>query len=594
MYKNQLLTYTLSIGISYLRKKKNQRKKDPRSPLKNTLGGFGKETVRVNNPSFNAATSDLGRVPKEQDRRHGSSSIKIPAMSPTKRSIVFVAFPLVLVSIVSFTMFFYLKKTSPKALSGTISHTGDVELSYTIPQSSGISPLCGCLAPQEADTWRGITFAARTLTLEREADLTSPPPESYRVTPRTAFYITSPLPAPINNLRTRLKFKAELYVIELSAQDVFDPDKFVTSKYPGGRVLRRNVVEQAEFIQLIGSNKVNIHLKGEKALAAWIPARNSLVSVGSMPKQFPADKKVAFIEEHYTRAPTEYADDGRPLIKDLDLPLGDFLASTVILWTEERATILTEQGTAGPPSNDSTSEKIITLAVLQPPFSIRIACQPMSDTLVDEVMARKTELLDGTPKHNEFLFLERDAGRVLLTITDPEGQTRDFDQVYDELEKNDVIYAEVTIDTSPELEKQWEKDVMDFRYPPIPRYAGFNIFGSLSRMKMDNALGILQIGTRVYPLNVPSRLELNEIEGFHVQGGTMSFPVQLDLNREAAIFHLQANCKVLVNGDPLTTRLDDYRPFSEYLMLLAAAIGALTGVASVVTGVTSLVTLRKK
>ncbi len=572
-----------------MRKKKNRGKKDSRSPLKNSLRGFVKRTVSVNNPSLNTSASDLHGPNNDQKNRPVNTTRKKVPISPLQnRWILFAVFPLILVSIVSFCMLFYLKKTSSKALSGTISHTGDVELTYKYPQSSGISPLCGCLAPQEADTWRGITFAARTLTLEREADLSSPPPESYRVTPRTAFYITSPLPAPVNNLRARLKFKAELYVIELSPQDVFDPDKFVKNGYPDVRVLSRKSMEQTEFIQLIGSEKVNIHLMGEKALAAWIPARNSLVSVGSLPKQFPAEKNVAFIEERYTRAPPQYTVDGSALIEDLDLPLGDFMASTVILWTEERATILTEQGTLGLPSNGSTSEKIITLAVLQPSFSIRIACQPMSDELLNEVMARKSDLLEGDPNQKAVLWLERDAGRVLLTITDPEGQARDFDQVYDEFEKNDVIYAQVTIDTSEGPNPQWEKAAMDFRYPPIPRYAGFNIFGSLSRMKMDNALGTLQVGTKIYPLNVPSQLELNEIEAFRVQGGTMSFPVQLDLNREAAIFHLQATSKVFVNGDSLTTRLDDYRPFSDYLMLMFAAIGTLTGIASLVISLAQL------
>jgi hypothetical protein len=259
------------------------------------------------------------------------------------------------------------------------------------------------------------------------------------------------------------------------------------------------------------------------------------------------------------------------------------MASTVILWTEEGATIISEQGILRSPPSSSESETTITLIVVRPPFSVRIACQPMSDVGLSQIMELQVD-----PNHGTSLTTTRDAGRVLLTIIDPEGQTRDFDQVYDDLEKNDTIRTPVIVATSKEPDRQWERAEMEFRYPPIPRYAGFNVFGSLSRMKMDNALGTLQIGTKVYPLNVPSRLELNEIEAFRVQGGTMSFPVQLDLNREAAIFHLQATSKVFVNGDPLTTRLDDFRSFSDYMTLMFAAIGMLTGIAGCVIGLAQL------
>src|SRR5205085_5366346 len=108
----------------------------------------------------------------------------------------------------------------------------------------------------------------------------------------------------------RFKFKAELFLIGLSQPDSFEPDKFLKGSYTNTRVLGKKSLEQAEYLYLIGREHINIQLLGEKALAAWIPARDSLVRVGRLAKQFPAGKEVAFIEERNNDAPPIYEGGG--------------------------------------------------------------------------------------------------------------------------------------------------------------------------------------------------------------------------------------------------------------------------------------------
>jgi hypothetical protein len=118
---------------------------------------------------------------------------------------------------------FYITENQPADIGVQLSEVGNVEFSYSGYQTSGISPLCGCYSEQSWDTWRGVTFPARYLQINREGK------SDY---PFTSYIMTAATPHQIRWYPSIFRLQATAYTFSLPINESFDPRMFLNEQIP--------------------------------------------------------------------------------------------------------------------------------------------------------------------------------------------------------------------------------------------------------------------------------------------------------------------------------------------------------------------------
>ena len=476
----------------------------------------------------------------------------------------FLSFTFVLIFIFLFT---YLKGSASAKIGGNITQFKDIELSYETDQSEGISPLCGCMAEKKAEEWRGISFVARHIQINRTGDSAI-----------TGYVITNPLPATTSWMPQLFKLRATIYSIALPRTEIFDPGLLLLNKLPESNIiLESRDIGVKNFLMLYTERPLNVSLLGKTPLGAWVPAKGSRVSL-KYEKGMHADSdslETASIEEmysEYSKDDIQEKDQRIKLSEEVNYPIGDFLGPDVILWSGDKSAFVTaEKETFRPTQSEDQNSKRVTAIVIKSAFSVRVACEPFEKDELD-VYLKDLDSRSGN------LFIPRrvrDSGKVVVSIFEPRRQASEFNDIYRFMKANPVTWVK-TPHGNNDGTNNFSEEEWNFRYPPLPPNAGFNIFGPINNLTLTSALGTMMIGSRQFPITAPSSLKLENIQSLKVAGDVISVPIQLDMGKNQASLELEATSEVYVNDESLNKKSDQHKDVSDYLLLTSPIISILS------------------
>lgn len=128
---------------------------------------------------------------------------------------------------------------------------------------------------------------------------------------------------------------------------------------------------------------------------------------------------------------------------------------------------------------------------------------------------------------------------------------------------------------------------MEFRYPPIPPFKGFNIFGAISNLTFPAATGTISIGSRTTEVKLPSLIDFRDIQSLDIKDiakRNIPIPVQLDSAEGYAKIQLKATSQIFLNGESLNKLADEYKINSDYIPYISLVISVL----SFLTGIWSI------
>lgn len=476
-----------------------------------------------------------------------------------------------IICLISFAGFFYLRQSRPIEIRAELTGLGDIEFTYSGKQNAGISPLCGCYAEQPSEAWRGITFPARYVQIQREGSK-----------PLTGYMMTAAEPGSTQWWGSTFQLQGSVYRFAIPETEDFDPRVLLNDKFPESyRVISTRKYDQTKYFMLISSKGLNVALMGNTALGSWIPTDASQVRVEYRKEGMHLSaRNIAVIEERYRNTEVNVETGTVPE----GVPLGDFLGPDVIFWSEDPAAVLVANEDiielTEPPQKH---EKVIQAIITQPSFSVRLGVDPMEQDLVDSFV-RDLKDYNSLPNQERekgssvgaMVIGQLDDGKVTVSIIDPEKQSEEFDAVYGLMKENDVVQRRVNFDAMLDGKPFKKSYMMDFRYPPIPPNRGFNIFGPISSIKFSKALGTLALGSRDIEIKVPSMLDFREIQSLDVDKGVFAVPIQLNPAEAKAKIQLKATSQTFLNNEPLNRVIDELKMTNFELSLISIIVGVLS------------------
>jgi hypothetical protein len=467
----------------------------------------------------------------------------------------------------------FINQSIPAKFTSKLTQVGDIELSYGEKQSDKISPLCGCFDVGEWENWRGITFTARNIEIDRKGDL-----------PVTGYFIFSPYPQNTEFSPTSgFKIKTAYYLIEMSENERFNPQVLVSGKLPPNyRIVRRDEEADEDFVQIFSESKLNVSLFGDKPLGSWIGMEKSNISINYQSGQNATELPSAIIKEKYLKSTEKeldqvWTESGVYDQSQMAMPLGDFLGPNIVLWSDDEATsILASSGVIDIPKTNSVGKKLIRGMVVNPPFAVRIVTFAFGKDAT--AMSTATDPSEQKEKHYSFLGSQGrfDNGEVSIKINNPDKQAKDFEQIYQSIREKGTTDAYFKTYNSSEL----PEGKMEFKYPPIPPNNGFNIFGKINKLKITSTLGNLSIGSRPYNIEAPADFELRDIKEMEIKNGVMEIPLQIGMDEIQSKIVLRANSEIYVNNESITRRIDNNKTLIEYVVLIATIFGVIIAVVS--------------
>lgn len=382
----------------------------------------------------------------------------------------------------------------PPEIHADLKTVGEVSLVFSLPQGFTWSPMCGCINEADASKWRGISFLASELQLERES---ARKPNRY--------IIIAPQPG---------------------AESIFSPNFPFSTLIMRRRGLPRNVprltlqrIPDARMLTIETSRPLNINLRGRVTMGAWMPSDFSRVDLSLSKGMYPNDSPFEVIEEHFVRSELTFShEDGSKGIIAPGVPLGDFIADTISITTDDpRARVSIDDRlisdsiiTNGEPLRHWVSVDII------PPFAVRLAT--------------------GWPEDDEL----GDSGVVRLSIPNPERQAEKYDSIYELMRDHPIVNRITVVDS--------KRAVVPFRYPPVPAGSSLNIFGSLSELTFARASGDLILGMKDIPIPAASKVSFTDIREWNPVKGVVPLPVQIDQSHNISQVEVAARAHLAVNG----------------------------------------------
>lgn len=449
-------------------------------------------------------------------------------------------------------------------LLAEVTQVADVEVRYAKPQWETISPLCGCVAEQASSTWRGISFVARDIAIERTGEF-----------PTTAYTITSPMPGMISWAPDILPIAIRAYAISVPYTQEFNPRLVATD--PGHYAHRKGGELTPDlFFTLQTDAAVHVRLLGDTPMGAWIPTSASTFTLPSPTSTFARARRAITFQEVYAGAEYQAVDRGGnsgTVAEPAEYPLVDFLGP-LVLWTEDKsAAFLSHKETL---TTEGLPEgRNILAVVVEPPFATRLTVQPMRRESAESIRSLVAE-----GKELGVWYGDRDNGQASVTIDHAFEQSAEFQEIYSRLAKADMTVA--TLHPLPPWRRKGEElegiQSMQMRYPPLPPNRGFNIFGDLSSLKLGRAKARLSINGRETIVDTPSDILMSDIQGFGVHGGALMIPLELDSSKRTVDLLLQGSATVKVGGRPIEGLPQRFRPhldWTELLLSIAASTVAV-------------------
>jgi len=123
------------------------------------------------------------------------------------------------------------------------------------------------------------------------------------------------------------------------------------------------------------------------------------------------------------------------------------------------------------------------------------------------------------------------------------------------------------------------------RYPPLPRYAGFNLFGPLDDVFFRGVHGHVSVADRPLDLSGSADLELGDVRGLRNVNRQQLLAAPLATSRESANLQFRAVGSVAVNGVLQTTV---WRRHATELAVISAVVTLLSGLLAIAVSVRRL------
>lgn len=523
-----------------------------------------------------------------------------------------------------------LLRGRPGPVSANLEQVGAMHLAFGAQSSGGVSPACGCDNPS-ANVWRGVSFAARQVTIERSSEAE-----------HTEWYFTVPEPSSIRIVGGLRRLSAETVTFKPHGQ--FDPSSLIdgTLETHATDVQRRTF--KSPGMKLINEGKLHVAMLGPTPIGSWMPLPGSEVSLGAEHSSFPDETTVPRLSERYSpdsgeTAKTEHTRRQR-------YPLGDFLGPDLVFWTDDPEAILT--GTE--PDKENLPGTYKALIIRDEAFAVRVAAIPMP-SLVDAVdnwtsMADVIQLPDTGPgeagevevKLNAPLVTgEYDAIRERLLaepnvevkewtdaivyrsaedddeqlsddireVIDEELRQRgDFsgvdggttswmrlvpawgqsdeerEQVMNTVKEDDSFFMTTAGhgagDQAPDgMEKIGEQHgytMNTYHWPPLPPSAYFNVFGPLKSLTIEKAIGSMLVGDGEVKISAPGTVELTGLDDLRDSDGRQLLTPPLLTSGAEARLQFSGAATLKLNGVDQGTRSRLTGPKATALMIVLSAL----------------------
>jgi hypothetical protein len=404
-----------------------------------------------------------------------------------------------------------------------VSTADSVHFRYAGLRHENFSPVCGCKNELDPNDWWGISALARDVSMFRSGGA-----------PYTKYVITGAVPTKIEWEPGFFKMSATVFVLrEPVGGEGFDPRLLLSRRVPSGyEIVRMEDVEEA-FLYIITKQPVHVKLLGKVPLVALLPRGNSEMTVKRTIGMFAAaGSRVTFTENYkpWIVPVSRRAEDG--LVDDdpsYTFPIIDFVGPEVVYWTENDADVISEHKAYLHPKDGG--RYITGIFVTRPPFASRVAAMPLTQAERDEDVAAlnsqtKTPFVDA-------------AGTFQVEIPNPVEQTAEYSEVYSYAKRHPVLpvdaslaFNKIMADPTDRSKRELSADLPnnyklkdEFRYPPIPPRAGFNLFGPLSTLSVENARGSVACAVGS-PLRFDSGslIELRNIQAISHDRGILTLP----------------------------------------------------------------------
>jgi hypothetical protein len=452
------------------------------------------------------------------------------------------------------------------------------ELSFVegTQDNGGISPVCGCEKPP-VNAWRGITFAARGVRLDRRGGL---PWTRWTVSPAEPDSVV-----PMGSLQ-RLRVVA----VRIDPDGTFDPRWMLDSDIAKhGQVLGKTSFRGSAF-SFYTHHDLRLGMLSPVPVGAWVPFPGSKVSLTSLRSEFFAENVNSRIDERYPASIGVHSRPGRRGLWESEpqvVPLGDFLGPNLVLWTEDPAARL-----FGTSFDTHTRPGVVTAILIgDSNFSTRIAVTPADWIDVAETAVEAAKYPRRTREN--LYFRDLPSGRLRLTVERALGQRqyealkrrvaahpRTWVQLKLPPEELDLGHGKFGLPSNVATARRVRTWSQEERYPPLPHYSGLNIFGPLRQVGFEGVHGHLMIADRDIPLGGSATVELDDVHGLQDDDGHQLISSPLATARQSAELQFEAAGTARVNGVLQTTERSHLEPKLAGFGLALAIVAPLIGIAA--------------
>jgi hypothetical protein len=169
-------------------------------------------------------------------------------------------------------------------------------------------------------------------------------------------------------------------------------------------------------------------------------------------------------------------------------------------------------------------------------------------------------------------------GEVTLTAMDDEQDRAALHTIYEQMRNNDRVWVEnIPAMYVDDTDRVLNTVSMQFRYPPMPPEEGFNVFGDISHLEIQSALGNLDADGQEFEMKTSSKLALDGMTRPSFKRGVLSVPIKT--NAADVEFSIDKVSRLKVNGQSKNTLARTFGIKTEYEL----AILALTLITAILT-----------
>jgi hypothetical protein len=449
-----------------------------------------------------------------------------------------------------------------------------LHLSYGGSTSKHISPICGCWKEQAAETWRGVTFAARRLTVSRSGPA-----------PLTAYVVTAPWPADMYSGGPWMALPVKSFGPVASS---FDPlgvlEQFKAQAMP--QLPPKKIITNVQYAILVTDRPLHIRLFGDTPIGAWIPMGSSTISITPQLTMFPSSSNTVELKESYQQIVTgiprrpkgtgqyDYMEPDAEQ-SNAELPSLDLIGKRTVMWSDSPNASVWLSETDMTTLKDGKEGSAVGL-VMDPVFSARITVIPTSH----EALSRFSEIEKDQmlPQPEDWLSVS-EIGSISVRLERTLSELQEFDKLAERLKKNDNVgYVPVEypltgwVAASGEDLFMYKAKQMNFRYPPSPPSRGFNVFGQMAYLRFDGAIGSVVLGSRSVDIPAPSVLEFRDLDSFKAARGIIPVAVRGASEGLDTSVMFSGVSEAWANGELLTRVADRFSWSIGFLVLIIGIV----------------------